>query len=186
MKGLCHPSDNFGAVLAAAEYAGASGEEFMLALAVSYEIQCRFTEAVPVMAKGFNHATQVAISVAASAGKLFSLSADQIANAISIATADSVSLACIHVEPVLQWKGFLRDGHGCEQYRQPRWRSAASQVRRAFSKVPGSGLHVRAVDTGQMGRSISGDREANGPEKVLLTHSWTRRYRSNAGCKARK
>jgi len=104
--GLCHPSDNFGAVLAAAEEAGASGEEFMLALAVSYEIQCRFTAAVPVMAKGFNHATQLAISVAASAGKLFGLSASQIANAISIATADNVSLACIHVEPVSQWKGF--------------------------------------------------------------------------------
>src|ERR1700761_7814973 len=28
--GLCHPSDNFGAVLAAAEQAGASGEEFIL------------------------------------------------------------------------------------------------------------------------------------------------------------
>jgi len=33
--GLCHPSDNFGTVLAAAEQAGASGEEFMLALAVA-------------------------------------------------------------------------------------------------------------------------------------------------------
>src|SRR5450755_3093277 len=32
--GLCHPSENFGTVLAAAEQAGASGEEFMLALAV--------------------------------------------------------------------------------------------------------------------------------------------------------
>ena len=29
--GLCHPSDNFGTILAAAEYVGASGEEFMLA-----------------------------------------------------------------------------------------------------------------------------------------------------------
>src|ERR1700688_3285362 len=58
--GLCHPSDNFGTVLAAAEQAGASGEKFMLALAVAYEIQCRFTAAVPVMAKGFNHATQLA------------------------------------------------------------------------------------------------------------------------------
>jgi len=66
--GLCHPSDNFGTVLAAAEQAGASGEEFMLALAVAYEIQCRFTAAVPVMAKGFNHATQLAISAAAGAG----------------------------------------------------------------------------------------------------------------------
>ncbi len=104
--GLCHPSDNFGAVLAAAEHAGASGEEFMLALAVSYEIQCRFTAVVPVMVKGFDHATQLAMSVAAAAGKLFGLSAEQIANAISIATADNVSLACIHVEPVSQWKGF--------------------------------------------------------------------------------
>src|SRR5467141_3813302 len=36
--GLAHPSDNFGAVLAVAEQAGASGEEFMLALAVAYDI----------------------------------------------------------------------------------------------------------------------------------------------------
>jgi 2-methylcitrate dehydratase len=41
--GLCHPSDNFGTILAAAEQVGASGEQFMLALAVAYEIQCRFT-----------------------------------------------------------------------------------------------------------------------------------------------
>ena len=104
--GLCHPSDNFGAVLAAAEHAGASGEEFMLALAVAYEIQCRFTAVVPVMAKGFNHATQLAISAAASAGKLFGLSAAEIANAIAIATVDNVTLACVHAEPVSQWKGF--------------------------------------------------------------------------------
>src|SRR6202140_3973327 len=104
--GLCHPSDNFGTVLAAAEQAGAPGEEFMLALAVAYEIQCRFTAAVPVMAKGFNHATQLAMSAAAGAGKLLALSAGEIANAIAIATADNISLACVHVEPVSQWKGF--------------------------------------------------------------------------------
>jgi 2-methylcitrate dehydratase len=104
--GLCHPSDNFGTVLAAAEQTGASGEEFILALAVAYEIQCRFSAAVPVMAKGFNHATQLAISAAASAGKLLGLSAGEIANAIAIATVDNVSLACVHAEPVSQWKGF--------------------------------------------------------------------------------
>src|ERR1700736_2792858 len=104
--GLCHPSDNFGTVLAAAEQSGASGEEFMLALAVAYEIQCRFSAAVPVMAKGFNHATHLAISAAASAGKLLGLSAGEIANAIAIATVDNISLACVHAEPVSQWKGF--------------------------------------------------------------------------------
>lgn len=104
--GLCHPSDNFGTILAAAEQAGASGDEFILALAVAYEIQCRFTAAVLVMAKGFNHATQLAISAAAGAGKLFGLSSGEIANAIAIATVDNISLACVHAEPVSQWKGF--------------------------------------------------------------------------------
>jgi 2-methylcitrate dehydratase len=104
--GLCHPSDNFGTILAAAEYVGASGEEFMLALALAYEIQCRFTARVPVMAKGFNHALQLAISAAAGAGKLFELSVDKLANAIAIAGVDNISLACVHAEPVSQWKGF--------------------------------------------------------------------------------
>src|SRR6266571_4396284 len=104
--GLCHPSDNFGTILAAAEYVGASGEEFMLALAAAYEIQCRFTARVPVMAKGFNHATQLAISAAAGAGRLFGLSVSELANAIAIATVDNISLACVHAEPVSQWKGF--------------------------------------------------------------------------------
>lgn len=104
--GLCHPSDNFGTVLAAAEHARASGEQFMLAHAIAYEIQCRFTAAVSVMPKGFNHATQLAMSAAAGCGRLMRLSAEQLANAISIATVDNVSLACMHVEPVSQWKGF--------------------------------------------------------------------------------
>lgn len=96
--GLCHPSDNLGTILAAAEQVGASGEEFMLALAVAYEIQCRFTAVVPVMAKGFNHATQLAISAAAGAGKLFGLSSGEIANAIALATVDNVSLARVHAD----------------------------------------------------------------------------------------
>jgi 2-methylcitrate dehydratase len=104
--GLCHPSDNFGTVLAAAEHTGASGQDFMVALAVAYEIQCRFTAAVPVMDKGFNHSTQLAMSTAASAGKLFGLSVQQLSNAIAIATVDNISLACMHAEPVSQWKGF--------------------------------------------------------------------------------
>ncbi len=104
--GLCHPSDNFGAILAAAEHASASGEDFMLALAVAYEIGCRITAIVPVMAKGFNHAIQLAITVAAGSGKLFGLDARQIAHAIAIATVDNVSLSCVHSEPVSQWKGF--------------------------------------------------------------------------------
>jgi 2-methylcitrate dehydratase len=78
----------------------------MLALAVAYEIGCRITAIVPVMAKGFNHAIQLAISSAAGSGKLFGLDAEQIAHAVAIATVDNISLTCVHSEPVSQWKGF--------------------------------------------------------------------------------
>src|SRR5262250_1953542 len=39
----CHPSDNLGAVLVAAEYANRSGRELMAALAVAYQVQCRLS-----------------------------------------------------------------------------------------------------------------------------------------------
>jgi 2-methylcitrate dehydratase len=103
--GLCHPSDNFGAMLAAAEMADKPGEDFLLALAIAYEVQCRFTEIVPVMYRGLNHALQLSLSVAAGAAKLLGLGPEQTANAIAIAGADNVSLAVVHVEPVSNWKG---------------------------------------------------------------------------------
>lgn len=103
--GLCHPADNFGAVLAVAEHTGASGADFLLALAVAYEVQCRFSAQVPVMARGLNHALQLAMSAAAASAKLLGLSAEQTANAIAAAAADNVSLATVHAEPVSNWKG---------------------------------------------------------------------------------
>jgi 2-methylcitrate dehydratase len=103
--GLCHPADNVGALLAVAEHTGAGGADFLLALAVAYEIQCRFSAQVPVMARGLNHALQLAMSVAAGSAKLLGLSAEQTANAIAAAAADNVSLATVHAEPVSNWKG---------------------------------------------------------------------------------
>ncbi len=103
--GLCHPADNFGAVLAVAEHVDATGADFLLALAVAYEVQCRFSAQVPVMARGLNHALQLAMSVAAGSAKLLGLDAAQTANAIAAAAADNVSLAAAHAEPVSNWKG---------------------------------------------------------------------------------
>lgn len=103
--GLCHPADNFGALLAVAEDVNATGADFLIALAVAYEVQCRFSATVPVMARGLNHALQLAMSVAAGAAKLLDLTPEQTANAIAIAAADNVSLAAIHSEPVSNWKG---------------------------------------------------------------------------------
>ncbi len=103
--GLCHPADNFGAVLAMAEHVGATGADFLLALAIAYEVQCRFSAEVPVMARGLNHALQLAMSVAAGAAKLLGFDAGHTASAIAASAADNVSLAAVHAEPVSTWKG---------------------------------------------------------------------------------
>ncbi|MBW0019439.1 MAG: MmgE/PrpD family protein [Mycobacterium sp.] len=103
--GLCHPADNFGAILAVAEHVDASGADFLLALAVAYEIQCRFSAQVPVMARGLNHALQLAMSAAAGSAKLLGLGVDRTADAIAVCATDNVSLATVHAEPVSTWKG---------------------------------------------------------------------------------
>ena len=103
--GLCHPADNFGAVFAVAEHAEASGADFLLALAVAYEVQCRFSAQVPVMGRGLNHALQLAMSAAAGSAKLLGLNAAHTGDAIAASAADNVSLAAVHAEPVSSWKG---------------------------------------------------------------------------------
>ena len=134
--GLCHPADNFGAMMAVAESAGASGADFLLGLAVAYEVQSRFSASVPVMAHGLNHALQLAISVAAGAAKLLHLTAEQTANAMSIAAADNVSLAAVHSEPVSNWKGISPESPRSGPYMRPHWRCEASPVRAESSRVP--------------------------------------------------
>lgn len=103
--GLCHPADNFGAVFAVAEHVDARGADFLLALAIAYEIQCRFSAQVPIMARGLNHALQLAMSAAAGSAKLLGLDVAQTGDAIAASTADNVSLAAVHAEPVSAWKG---------------------------------------------------------------------------------
>src|SRR4029078_6463760 len=84
--GLCHPADNFGAVFAVAEHVNASGADFPLALALAYEVQCRFSAQVPVMARGLNHALQLAMSAAAGSAQLLGFDCAQISAAIAAST----------------------------------------------------------------------------------------------------
>ena len=79
----CHPNDNVGAVLAAAEYAKTKGTDFLLALAVAYQVQCRLSDVAPVRSKGFDHTTQGSYAVAAGVSKALTLDAEKTANAIA-------------------------------------------------------------------------------------------------------
>ena len=83
-----HPSDSLGGVLAVAEAEGASAEETMRAILVSFEIQIRaadFTETSYFRTLGWDHTTFITIATAAAAGGLLRLSPEELAHAIAIA-----------------------------------------------------------------------------------------------------
>jgi 2-methylcitrate dehydratase len=101
----CHPSDNLAPVLAAAEYARASGRELLAALAVAYQVQCRLSDEAPVRAKGFDHTTQGAYAAAAGAAKALRLDEAESANAIAIAGTALNALRVTRTGALSQWKG---------------------------------------------------------------------------------
>jgi 2-methylcitrate dehydratase len=111
----CHPSDNLGAVLAAAEYAGKSGREFLTALAVAYQVQCRLSDVAPVRAKGFDHTTQGAYAVAAGVAKALGLDPAQTANAIAISGTAFNALRVTRTGALSHWKGlaYPNTAFGC-------------------------------------------------------------------------
>jgi 2-methylcitrate dehydratase len=101
----CHPSDNLGAVMAAAEYAGASGRELLTALAVAYQVQCRLSDVAPVRAKGFDHTTQGSYAVAAGVSRVLALDETKAANAIAIAGTAFNALRVTRTGRLSHWKG---------------------------------------------------------------------------------
>lgn len=100
----CHPSDNLGAVLAASEAAGITGEQFLTALAVAYEVQCRLSELAPVRAKGFDHTTQGAYAVAAGVSKALGSTVDQTANTIAMSATANNALRVTRTGRISNWK----------------------------------------------------------------------------------
>ena len=101
----CHPSDNLGAVLAAAEYAGASGRDFLAALALAYQVQCRLSDVAPVRDAGFDHVTQGTYAVAAGVARALGLDATRTAHAIAIAGTAFNALRVTRTGLLSQWKG---------------------------------------------------------------------------------
>jgi 2-methylcitrate dehydratase len=101
----CHPSDNLGAVLAAAEYADLSGRDFLTALAVAYQVQCRLSDLAPVRAKGFDHTTQGSYALAAGISKALGLDWKKTVNAIAICGTAFNALRVTRTGALSHWKG---------------------------------------------------------------------------------
>ena len=101
----CHPSDNIAAVLAASEYAKASGKDFLVALAVAYQVQCRLSDVAPVRHRGFDHTTQGSYAAAAGVSKALGLNAEKTANAIAISGTAFNALRVTRTGRLSHWKG---------------------------------------------------------------------------------
>jgi 2-methylcitrate dehydratase len=101
----CHPSDNIGSILAAGEYSGINGKDYLTALAIAYQIQCRLSDEAPVRDKGFDHTTQGAYAVAAGVSKALDLDEEKTANAIAIAGTALNALRVTRTGALSNWKG---------------------------------------------------------------------------------
>lgn len=101
----CHPSDNLGAVLAALEYRGGTGKEFLTALAVSYQVQARISDEAPVRHKGFDHTTQGAYAVGAGVAKALCLDVEHTTNAIALCGTPFNALRVTRTGDLSHWKG---------------------------------------------------------------------------------
>lgn len=111
----CHPSDNLGSVFAACEYSDGSGREFLTALAVAYQVQCRLSDVAPVRARGFDHTTQGSYAVAAGVAKGLALDQQHTAHAMAICGTAFNALRVSRTGALSNWKGlaYANTAFGC-------------------------------------------------------------------------
>lgn len=100
-----HPSDMLGGLVAAAESKGADGRALITAIAIAYEVYCRFMQSVPISTKNFDQPINVAVASAVAIGKLYNLSRDQLAHAIALAVTPHLALRQTRRGVLSHWKG---------------------------------------------------------------------------------
>jgi 2-methylcitrate dehydratase len=106
-EATCHPSDNLGMLLSVAQIKNTSGREFLSAMAVCYEVECRLVEEIPVMIEGIDHTLFLAYSMISGAGKLIGLTRDQMAHALGIAGTSISPLVTSRASYTSEWKGLV-------------------------------------------------------------------------------
>src|SRR6266478_1731821 len=104
-KEPAHPSDNISAALAMAESVGSSGRELITAIALAYEVQCRFCDAASIRARGWDHPTYGAFSTALACAKLMKLDPKKTRHAVNIAGVAGAAMRQARVGELSHWKG---------------------------------------------------------------------------------
>ena len=100
-----HPSDNLPGLLAVCEARGLSGRDLILALAISFEIQCRFTDTVPFNDAGFDQPVVGSFAAALGAGRVMGLDAEQMGHALALAVVPHLATYQTRAGELSMWKG---------------------------------------------------------------------------------
>jgi 2-methylcitrate dehydratase len=100
-----HPSDNIPGLLAVAEATGATGADALRAIALSYEIQCRFTDTVPFNDKGWDQPVVGEIAAALATGCMLGLGRDELGHAVSLAVIPNMATYQTRSGELAMWKG---------------------------------------------------------------------------------
>src|SRR6059036_2484744 len=104
-KEPAHPSDNISAALAVAESVGANGRALITAIALGYEVQCRFCDAASIRARGWDHVTYGAFSTALASAKLMKLDPKDTRHAVNIAGVAGAAMRQARIGELSHWKG---------------------------------------------------------------------------------
>ena len=104
-KEPAHPSDNISAALAAAESVDAGGRELITAIALAYEVQCRFCDAASIRARGWDHVTYGAFSTALASAYLMKLDPVKTRHAVNIAGVAGAAMRQARAGELSHWKG---------------------------------------------------------------------------------
>lgn len=104
-KDAHHPSDYLPGLLGVAAAVGASGQAFIEALAVAYEVMCRFTDEAPLNAKGWDQPVTGALGTALAAGRLMGLTEAQLTEAVALALIPNLATYQTRAGELSMWKG---------------------------------------------------------------------------------
>ncbi|MGN6195789.1 MAG: MmgE/PrpD family protein [Ginsengibacter sp.] len=105
-ESTCHPSDNIGPLLASDKLVPLSGKDFLLAMGIGYQVECRLTKEMPVMINGYDHTALLAFSTTAELARVLSLTEAETACALGIAGCAFDPLVTCRAAYTTEWKGF--------------------------------------------------------------------------------
>jgi 2-methylcitrate dehydratase len=100
-----HPSDNLGGLVAVAEMLDLDCRDLLLALVLSYEVQCRFVDSVPFNDAGWDQPVPGVLACALACGRMLGLDAAQLRHAIGLALIPNLCTYQTRAGELSMWKG---------------------------------------------------------------------------------